>query len=96
MERSPRSPHELILRGVHVPDQKVRGHFPFAFHFDFAPLRYFEALVFQGSAQKRKRPREQRARSVPGASAATGRVTRQKESGTQRKAYRAGTVQRQG
>lgn len=39
---------------MQVPDQKVRGHFPFPFHFDFTPLNYFKPLIFQSSAEREK------------------------------------------
>lgn len=48
------SAHDFILCGIQVLDQKVRGHFPFTFYFNFTPLNDFKPLIFQGSAQRNK------------------------------------------
>lgn len=44
-----RSPHNLVLGGIQILDQKVRGHFAFSFHFDLSSLDNFKPFVFQGS-----------------------------------------------
>lgn len=70
MGESCSSPHDFILGGIQVLDQKVCGHFSFPFHFNLSSLDNVKPFVFQGSRQREEKcAKYQRSQTSPGPTA---------------------------